>query len=246
MSKFKKILIKISVLFMSLFLLLNCSGKLTVYAYPIMHEPTSDISQARKFLEDRHASSKMINSLEYIYSYSKKVGVDPTLIVAMSSIETGYGKSNLFVHNNNPTGMKSRHGWAKYRTVKEGYKAMINHYALYAGCPQTKAGKHSWLNGVAKDTTQMKGIWWGSTGNEGNYHKYLSIQVESIKSYPVKKGLAKNENIIDAVDRRKKSNILIQAINNHNNSNGVHIIEEILNRDNKDSDGMSKIFNAIK
>lgn len=244
MSKLKKLLIIVLVLFISIFL--NCSGKLIIYAYPIMHEPTSDISQSRQFLEDRHASSKMIDSLEYIYKYSKKVGVDPTLIVAMSSIETGYGKSNLFVLNNNPTGMKSKNGWAKYDTANEGYKAMINHYALYAGHPQTESDKNSWLNGVAKDTTQMKGIWWGSTGTEGNYHKYLSIQVENIKRYPVKKSSTKLEKITDAVDRRSKRNLLIEAVDNHNNSNGVNIIEKIINRDNKDSKGMNMIFNAIK
>lgn len=237
-NNIKKIIL---ILIIVIFVVFNCNA--SAYAYPIMNEPTSDISQSQQFLKDRNASKKMLNSLEYIYSYSKKVGVDPTLIVAMSSIETGYGKSNLFVNYNNPTGMKAKNGWAKYNTIKDGYKAMIDHYALYAGYPQTIHDKKSWLNGVAKNTENMKGIWWGNYGIEANYHKYLSIQVEGIKKYPVKK----TTNEIKIFENNYDNNLLLDAINNEEENTGGNKIMEILNRNKHDnSKGMNILLNAIK
>ena len=138
----KKILIII--LFIAMFLLCTSSSM----AYPLTYsgEPLIDKSQAEQYLKDRHASKKMLNCLDFIYDYAEEVGIDPSEIVAMSAIETGFGKSHLFVAYNNPGGIKSSHtsnGWAHYKTAKDGYKGMINLLATYDGL----INKRSYLYG---------------------------------------------------------------------------------------------------
>ncbi|WP_254555262.1 glucosaminidase domain-containing protein, partial [Salmonella enterica] len=80
------------------------------YAYPITYNdaPLIDKSQTVQFLKDRNASKKMLDCVDFVYEYAESKGIDPSIIMAISSIETGYGKSRLFVYNNNPGGIKAR------------------------------------------------------------------------------------------------------------------------------------------
>ena len=85
---------------------INAYANMPVIACPNNTAP----ERAVAFLEDRDASNETIDCIHFIYEYREEVGIDATIIVCISSIETGYVKSRLFVRNNNPGGMKARRG----------------------------------------------------------------------------------------------------------------------------------------
>ena len=234
---------KLLVLFLA-FMLIFLTG-VSSNAYDIATKTTTDISQSRQFLEDRNASKKMLNSLEFIYDYCDEIGIDPTLVVAISSIETGYGKSNLFVNYNNPGGIRARNGWQRFDTIKDGYRYMIRLLATYAGL----VNKGSWLYGKATTTQQLGNYYWAENGCDHGYHNQLTRQIKTIQSYKVIKskkeksnGIKKAENtgnknakdIIDTIVERKKS--------------PTNIIKDILNRKNSKKNGSSLdlIYNSLK
>ena len=167
---------KILILFIAFILtFLSCGSS---NAYDIATKATTDISQARQFLTDRHASKKMMDSLDFIYDYCAEIGIDPTLVVAISSIETGYGKSNLFVNYNNPGGIKARSGWKRFDTIEDGYRYMIRLLATYAGL----INENSWLYGKATTTQQLGNYYWVENGCDRGYHSQLTRQIKTIQS----------------------------------------------------------------
>ena len=240
---------KLLVLFLA-FALIFLTGA-SVSAYDIATDATTDISQSRQFLKDRNASDKMLDNLDFIYDYCKKIGIDPTIVVAISSIETGYGKSHLFVSYNNPGGIKARGGWEKFDTVEDGYRYMIRLLATYAGL----INKDSWLYGKATTTQQLGNYYWVENGCDHGYHKQLTRQIKTIQSYKVKKAKTKtikkesleltnsketgNKNAIDIID-----NIINRKEHSHNNA-----LRKILNRSNnhkKNGSSLDLIYNSLK
>lgn len=217
------------------------------YAYPLLYndKPIIDKSQAEQFLIDRHASKKMLDCLDFIYEYAEEVGIDPGIVVAMSSIETGYGKSNLFVNHNNPGGIKSsrtRNGWAHYDSAEDGYRGMINLLATYAGL----RNPNSYLHGVSKTTQGLAGIYWTNYGNDRGYHGQLSRQIETMRSYPIKKEkIKKIENELEIKDTNTTKTENEATLKPKNDSNGLSIIFDILNKDNFSS-GYDYIMNFLK
>ena len=106
----------------------------------IATENTTTPYQAKQFLKDRNTTKEMIDCVDFVYEYCEEVGIDATLIIAQSSIETGYGKSKLCRNYNNVGGMKaSRGGWMRFNSLKDGYRAMINKIAVMAGVRKSSA-----------------------------------------------------------------------------------------------------------
>ena len=229
---------KILILFIAFILtFLSCGSS---NAYDIATKATTDISQARQFLTDRHASKKMMDSLDFIYDYCAEIGIDPTLVVAISSIETGYGKSNLFVNYNNPGGIKARSGWKRFDTIEDGYRYMIRLLATYAGL----INENSWLHGKATTTQQLGNYYWVENGCDRGYHSQLTRQIKTIQSYKVikiakkktkeikedkKEGNKNSKDIIDkAMDNKKTPTNIINDIlkrkSNKNNTNSLDLI----------------------
>ena len=208
------------------------------YAYPITYNdtPLIDKSQTVQFLKDRNASKKMLNCINFVYEYAESKGIDPSIIMAISSIETGYGKSRLFVYNNNPGGIKSRNGWAHYDTIEDGYKAMINLLATYAG---TNNNTTSYLYGKAKTTQQLGNYYWVENGCDAGYHRQLTRQIEKMRSYPIiKEKLVKKEPVITKKFQKKNDSHKRQR-------SGVDIIFDILD-DKEHSSGYDFIMNLLK
>lgn len=187
-------------------------------AYPLKDKGNHevDISQARQFLINHNASPSLLESLDYIYEYSEEVGIDPSIIVAMATIETGYGKSNLFVKNNNPGGIKSLKGWARYENKQQGFKAMINLIATYAGIKNP----NSWLHGYSDTTEGLAGMYWTNHEDAG-YHTLLTKVINNMKRYEKKSTVNKTiqnstDEVIDKILKNKctsTSNILYDILN---------------------------------
>ena len=235
---------KILVLFLVFILVfLSCDSS---NAYDIATKATTDISQSRQFLTDRNASKEMIDSLEFIYDYCAEIGIDPTLVVAISSIETGYGKSNLFRNYNNPGGIKARRGWKRFDTLEDGYRYMIRLLATYAGL----INENSWLHGKATTTQQLGNYYWVENGCDRGYHSQLTRQIKTIQSYKVikiakkktkeikedkKEGNKNSKDIIDkAMDNKKTPTSIINDIlkrkSNKNNTNSLDLIYNSLKK----------------
>lgn len=210
------------------------------FAYSLIYDgsPIVDKSQAEQFLKDRNASKKMLDNLDFIYDYSEEVGIDPGIVIAMSSIETAYGRSNLFVNHNNPGGIKSSrtsNGWAHYDTIEDGYRGMINLLATYAG---VNNNYKSYLFGKATTTQQLGSYYWVEDGCDRGYHNMLSRQIATMCSYPIIKEKPEekqvpNKIINDAIKKKDKQD------------DGTDIIYDILNK-NANSSGYDLIMNILK
>ena len=207
------------------------------YAYPITYNdaPLIDKSQTVQFLKDCKASKKMLDCVDFVYEYAESKGIDPSIIMAMSSIETGYGKSRLFVYNNNPGGIKARNGWAHYDTAKDGYRAMINLLATYAG---TNNNTGSYLYGKATTTQQLGNYYWVENGCDSGYHRQLTRQIEKMRSYPIIEEKPIKKPVVLEQPQKKNTSHKRQH-------SGADIIFDILD-DKEHSSGYDFIMNLLK
>ena len=231
---------KALVLILAMIMCLSCVSDTHAYSLLYHEEPIIHESQALQYLEDRKASDKLIDSLDFIYDYSEEVGIDPSIVVAMTSIETGFGGSSLFKNHNNPGGIKSSktsNGWAHFETLEDGYRYMINLLATYAGL----RNPNSRLFGTSLTTQGLAGSYWTYYGTDRGYHTLLTSVIRTMQSYPVKKDtkIKKKEKTESAED------IIYNIINDNKKYNAVDFIYSILNREDNDSgyDSIMKYLN---
>lgn len=170
---------KLWYIILSLLLALALFDLTDAYSPVIATQNTSTPEQAKQFLRDRNTSKEMIDQVDFIYEYCEEIGIDATIVVAMSSIETGYGKSRLFVRNNNPGGMKARRGWMSFDTLEDGYRTMINKIAVMAGVRKSK----SFYYNSCYYIRDLGNIYWVENGCDKGYYNNLIIQMNKICSY---------------------------------------------------------------
>lgn len=194
--------------------------------------PIVDKSQVVQCVKDRKATNKFIENIDYVYKYSLEVGVDPSIVIAISCLETGYGHSNLFINYNNPGGIKSTYGWRRFDNIKDGYKYMINLLATYSGL----RNKSSRLYGKAKTTQELGNYYWVENGTDRGYHRQLTTMIKTMQSYPVKKE-ANNpvkktvtQKLLDMVKNNKPSDIIYKILNRKEEDNPMDLIRESLNK----------------
>ena len=196
------------------------------YAPIIVTENTSTPEQAILFLEERNATKDMIDCVPFIYDYCDEVGIDATIIIAISSMETGYGKSNLFINKNNPGGMKARKGWMKFDTLEDGYRAMINKIGAMAGARES----NSFYYNTCYYVRDLGDIYWVENGCDRGYYKNLIMVMSKISSYEIKDKKDKKsktfiEEHIDNSNKTVKDKI-IDIINKKGNKNGMSLLEK--------------------
>ena len=201
----------------------------TNYSYGfelIIDKPMAHKSQVIQFLNDRNASDKFLDCVDYIYEYCDKVGIDPTIVIAMSSIETGYGKSNLFVNYNNPGGIKSKNGWKRSDTIKDGYKYMINLLGVYSG----KIYSTSWLYDKAHTTQELGNYYWVENGCDRGYHNLLTKVINTILSYDIQEDIVeeKKENIKSIPENKNVKDKILEIINRNKSNNGRKLLEKYM------------------
>lgn len=126
--------------------------------------------------------------VDYIYEYCDKVGIDATLVIAMTSIETGYGKSHLFRSYNNPGGLKATHGWMRFKNIKDGYKAMIDKLAVMSGVRKS----NTYYFNSCHYIQDLGDMYWVENGCDNGYYHMLLKQMHGIKSIEDKTPKEKN------------------------------------------------------
>ena len=207
----------------------------------IATENTTTPYQAEQFLKDRNATQEMIDCIDFVYDYCEKVGIDATLIIAQSSIETGYGKSRLCRKYNNVGGMKaSRGGWMKFNSLKDGYRAMINKIAVMAGVRKSSA----YYFNSCYYIEDLGNIYWCENSVDYGYYSMLVGQMNRIKSYKkyVKKKVNKPKKQIITNKKTRKNKIIIKA--QPKKQSAKDYLMSFTKR--KKKSGMELIYGAIK
>ena len=207
----------------------------------IATENTTTPYQAEQFLKDRNATQEMIDCIDFVYDYCEKVGIDATLIIAQSSIETGYGKSRLCRKYNNVGGMKaSRGGWMKFNSLKDGYRAMINKIAVMAGVRKSSA----YYFNSCYYIEDLGNIYWVENGCDYGYYNMLVGQMNRIKSYRryVKKKVNKPKKQTITNKKTRKNKIIIKAPPKKQNAKDYLMSFT----KGKKKNGMELIYGAIK
>ena len=207
----------------------------------IATENTTTPYQAEQFLKDRNATQEMIDCIDFVYDYCEKVGIDATLIIAQSSIETGYGKSRLCRKYNNVGGMKaSRGGWMKFNSLKDGYRAMINKIAVMAGVRKSSA----YYFNSCYYIEDLGNIYWVENGCDYGYYNMLIGQMNRIKSYRryVKKKVNKPKKQTITKKKTRKNKIIIKA--QPKKQSAKDYLMSFTKR--KKKSGMELIYGAIK
>ena len=206
----------------------------------IATESTTTPYQAEQFLKDRNATQEMIDCVDFVYDYCKKVGIDATLIIAQSSIETGYGKSRLCRKYNNVGGMKaSRGGWMKFNSLKDGYRAMINKIAVMAGVRKSSA----YYFNSCYYIEDLGNIYWVENSVDYGYYNLLCKQMNTIKSYKKYHNKKVNKPKKQSSNKEKSSKkITIRPIKKKQSAKDYLMSFT----KGKKKNGMELIYNAIK
>ena len=206
----------------------------------IATENTTTPYQAEQFLKDRNATQEMINCVDFVYDYCEKVGIDATLIIAQSSIETGYGKSRLCRKYNNVGGMKaSRGGWMKFNSLKDGYRAMINKIAVMAGVRKSSA----YYFNSCYYIEDLGNIYWVENGCDYGYYNLLCKQMNTIKSYKKYHSKKVNKPKKQSLNKKKPSKkVTIKPIKKKQSAKDYLMSFT----KGKKKNGMELIYSAIK
>ena len=206
----------------------------------IATENTTTPYQAEQFLKDRNATQEMIDCIDFVYDYCEKVGIDATLIIAQSSIETGYGKSRLCRKYNNVGGMKaSRGGWMKFNSLKDGYRAMINKIAVMAGVRKSSA----YYFNSCYYIEDLGNIYWVENGCDYGYYNLLCKQMNTIKSYKKYHSKKVNKPKKQSLNKKKPSKkVTIKPIKKKQSAKDYLMSFT----KGKKKNGMELIYSAIK
>ena len=216
---------KLWYIILSLILALILHDITDAYSPVIATDNTTTAEQAIEFLKDRNATKSMLDCVPFIYDYCEEVGIDATIVIGISSLETGYGKSNLFIRNNNPGGMKARRGWMKFDTLEDGYRTMINKIAVMAGVRESK----SFYYNTCYYVRDLGNIYWVENGCDRGYYNNLISQMNKIASYEVVNEEPKKEIIVEKEERKLTPKEYIMSFK-RKKSNGMQLIDDILRR----------------
>ncbi len=221
---------KIWYIVLSLILALILHDITDAYSPIIATDNTTTAEQAIEFLKDRNATKSMLDCVPFIYDYCEEVGIDATIVIGISSLETGYGKSNLFIRNNNPGGMKARRGWMKFDTLEDGYRTMINKIAVMAGVRESK----SFYYNTCYYVRDLGNIYWVENGCDRGYYNNLISQMNKIASYEVINEEPKKEIIVEKEERKLTPKEYIMSFKSKK-GNGMKLIDDILRRDDNEN-----------
>ena len=218
---------KLWYIILSLILALILHDITDAYSPIIATDNTTTAEQAIEFLKDRNATKSMLDCVPFIYDYCEEVGIDATIVIGISSLETGYGKSNLFVRKNNPGGMKARRGWMKFDTLEDGYRTMINKIGAMAGVIKS----NSFYYNTCYYVKDLGNIYWVENGCDRGYYNNLIRQMNKIASYEIVNEEQRKEIIVEKEERKLTPKEYIMSFKSKK-GNGMKLINDILSRDN--------------
>ena len=187
---------KIFVCFLILFFSSYMIGHADYSNYRIYNEPTSTLEQCEQWAKDIHANDLFKSWIPLAYDISLEYGIDPTVLIAQTSIETGYARFGGVIDSSyhNTCGMKVVKGGDNYdRKVHQrftswevGFRAQAQHLRLYAGKNDIKGDiiydpRHfEEIKGTAKNVSQLSSKW-ASNSSYGNQVNNLCEEIVRTK-----------------------------------------------------------------
>lgn len=126
---------------------------------------------------DGQLRGALLGKGEFIYYASKENNVNPMLVAAIARHETGNGTSQICVKNNNPGGITSGIGFAKYPTLEAGIEAMVrllkNEYIDKGRTTIESIGKKYCPINASNDPQKLNKYWIPMVTN--NYQRILEV-----------------------------------------------------------------------
>lgn len=123
------------------------------------------------FLIDRYINenSLPLNSVNF-QILAIDYNIEPTFALATFILETGYGKSEAWVSNNNPAGIKCGENYCSYSSKDEGLAQMFNLLHSYT------TGVIDWI-GTKNTIQEIRNVWNPETDDS---HLIVEIMLEII------------------------------------------------------------------
>lgn len=232
MKKFKKILLGMLVISLSVFPL-SSSATSSTKDYKIMNSPTATKQQIKTWAKDNNASDLYISLIDTAYDIAVEYEIDPTVMLSQFALETGFCKYGGVIDESyhNPCGLKTSSGGGnydkkahmKFKSWEDGFTAQAQHLRLYAGychhyrddcphdCPEVIDPRHfKEIGGRAVFVSDLSRAWAtdSSYGNKlnGMCNNIVNTEVEEIeeKKEPKKKDKKKEPvKEMSAIDRIK-------------------------------------------
>lgn len=203
----------------------------------IISKPRSTEEQCKQWMIDNDVEQEFIDLLPYIFKRCTEIGIDPTVVIGQSALETGYFTSYNLRKNHNTAGIKSRSNtnkYAYYESYKDGFDAQINHLALYAGIPQEGYYYSHRLDGWVTTVEGLTGTW----AEDRYYANKLNSIISAIQHYEVEEIKEVEAEEIEIVEEHIED-IPIKK-------RPLDIIKNILSKNKKQSKAVKLLLNFIK
>lgn len=114
----------------------------------IEHELRTTGRVVEAYADDEIREVEYVPSVqEMIINYSKDLGVDSNLSLAIAKLETGYFSSDGFMYSNNVGGMKMNGKLMQFESIEDGIVAFVkniadNYVAIGMSTPHEMASKY--------------------------------------------------------------------------------------------------------
>lgn len=162
---------------------------------PLLNAPSAQQEQALTYVKQVGATADFQSLIPLYFKYGQAVGLDPIVLIAQASVETGYGKFGGTVPASycNPCGLKAKTGsgdsvsdFARFDSWDTGVQAHVDHLALYAGAAgypkaSTPDPRHfPYLLGMVKTVEGLVGTW----ASASTYATSITSIMNKIKAVP--------------------------------------------------------------
>ena len=245
----KKVALVILIILFSVFMV--SPNKSCAYNdYNIINSPTSNIQQIEIWAKKKRANDLFMSWVPLAYDIAVHHKVDPTVMIAQTAIETGYGDFGgvLDASYFNTCGMKTNKGGGNYNknahqrfnSWKDSFIAQAQHLRLYAGLDDLSGEKiydvrhFKEIKGTAKTVNEL-GEKWASNINYGLYINQLCDEIIGTKveiTNESNRDVDKSRTIIvvNNIPNKKNSEYLMEVIQRGNEFKYTEYIKDMLGR----------------
>ncbi len=123
---------------------------LSVNATSKIDEAVTTNEQVIKFINKNLPN--LMDQSESFLSLANDYGIDTGFALATFILETGWGKSELWVRSNNPAGLTCSYGYCRYSSKAKGLESMFRRLNEYVN------GSVSWI-GIRRTADEVRQKW---------------------------------------------------------------------------------------
>ena len=258
----KKIIVFLIILSLS-FCFVSPINSTTITNYSIMNDPTSSKQQIIQWAKNRNCNELFISWIDMAYDIAEDYGVDPTVLIAQTAIETGFGEFGGVIDSSyhNTAGIKTTNGVSnyipnahmKFDTWRQSFIAQAQHLRLYAGkCyhmdyddPEIVDPRHfPELNNRATTVNDLSGVW-ATNVSYGSQINKLCNEIVETKVTSVNK-VKEPSYTKEQEDSSYAGYIKNKILNDNENNKLTYLKELLLNKKNGKGNYKTLIIDNIK